>query len=213
MSKATLLYLKERPVNSESQGSQSNPNSARAIVKEQKLLDTTARYRSSPDMSIPPSRDSAKPNVNSSSRGQLLGGSAETHGLGIHGIHTPSHSPPPEHPVHDEGGMALVSSSEEHNSGISGNKVIALRPLQRVLRQKELITGSNSREIMGIFEAGFTHIYYTIRISPSRSRSSIDALREVCLFHLYLYAKPIVVSGCSAWTLRRRPIPTRRCLA
>jgi len=87
-------------------------------------------------MPMPPSRNSAKPNVNSSSRGQLLDGSAEAHGLGIHGIHTPSHSPPPEHPVHDEGGMALVSSSKEHNAGITGNKVTALRPLQRVLGQK-----------------------------------------------------------------------------
>ncbi|KAN0105527.1 hypothetical protein V8E52_010932 [Russula decolorans] len=122
MSKATLLYLKERPVNSESQGSQSNPrchNSTGAVVKEQKRPDTTTRYRSNSDMPIPSSRDSAKPNVNSSSRAQSLNGSAETHGLGIH---TPSHSPAPEHPVHDEGGMPVVGSSKEHNVDIAGNK-------------------------------------------------------------------------------------------
>jgi hypothetical protein len=136
MSKATLLYLKERPVNSESQGSQSNPrchNSTGAVVKEQKRPDTTTRYRSNSDMPIPSSRDSAKPNVNSSSRAQSLNGSAETHGLGIH---TPSHSPAPEHPVHDEGGMPVVGSSKEHNVDIAGNKVTALRAQQHFPRQK-----------------------------------------------------------------------------
>lgn len=115
MCKATLLYLKERPVNSESQGSQSSPryhNSAGAVAKEQKHPVTSTRHRSNSDMPMPSSRDSAKPNVNSSSHGQSLNGSAETHGLGIH---TPSHSPAPEHPVHDEGGMPVVSSSKEHN--------------------------------------------------------------------------------------------------
>jgi hypothetical protein len=124
MSKATLLYLKERPVNNESQGGQSNPrchNSAGAMAKEQKRPDTTdARYRSNSDMPMPSSRDSAKPNVNSSSRGQSLNGSTEAHELGIH---TPSHSPPPEHPVHDEGSIAVVTSSKERNVEITGNKV------------------------------------------------------------------------------------------
>jgi len=120
-SKATLLYLKERPVNNESQGSQSNPrchNSAGTVAKEQKRPDTTARYQSNSDTPTPSSRDSAKPNVNSSSRGQSLNGSAEAHGLGIH---IPSHSPATEHPMHDEGGMAVVSSSKD-NVDITGNK-------------------------------------------------------------------------------------------
>jgi hypothetical protein len=186
MSKATLLYLKERPVNSESQGSQSNPrchNGAGAVAKEQKRPDTTTRYRSNSDMPIPSSMGSAKPNVNSSSRGQSLNGSAEAHGLGIH---TPSHSPAPEHPVHDEGGMPVVSSLKEHNVDITGNTVTALRARQHFRRQKELITWSNRRTMM---VTTFAHIYYTIRTSPSRLRSSIDALQEVGLFRLYRYAK------------------------
>lgn len=189
MSKATLLYLKERPVNSESQGSQSNPrchNGAGAVAKEQKRPDTTTRYRSNSDMPIPSSMDSAKPNVNSSSRGQSLNESAEAYGLGIH---TPSHSPAPEHPVHDEGGMPVVSSLKEHNVDITGNTVTALRARQHFRRQKELITWSNRRTMMEIFGATFAHIYYTIRTSPSRLRSSIDALQEVGLFRLYRYAK------------------------
>jgi hypothetical protein len=130
MSKATLLYLEERPVAGESQGSQSNP-SAGAVAKEQKRPDTTARHRSNSDMLMPSSRDSAKPNVNSGSRGQSLDGSAEAHALGIH---TPSHSPPPLHPVHDEGGMAVVSSSKEHNVDSTANKVTALRAAQHFRR-------------------------------------------------------------------------------
>ena len=117
MSKATLLYLKERPVNSKSRGSQSNPrchNSAGAVAKEQKRPDTIARYRGNSDMPMSSSRDSAEPNVNSNSRGQALNGSAEAHGLSIH---TPFHSPPPERPVLDEGGTGIVSSSKEHNFG------------------------------------------------------------------------------------------------
>ena len=117
MSKATLLYLKERPVASESQGSQSNP-SAGAVAKEQKRPDTTTRYRSNSDMLVPSSRDSAKPNVNSSSRGQSLDGSAEAHA----------------HPVHDEGGMAVASSSKEHNVDITANQVTALRAPQHFRR-------------------------------------------------------------------------------
>jgi len=127
MSKATLLYLKDRPVNGESQGSQSNPrcrNSTGAVVKEQKRPDTTTRYRSNSDMPIPSSRDSVKPNGNSSSRGQSLNGSTEAHGLSMG---TPSHFPAPEHPVHDEGGMPVVSSLKEHNVDMGGNKVTALR--------------------------------------------------------------------------------------
>jgi len=38
---------------------------------------------------------------------------------------------------------------------------------------------------MEIFGAIFAHIYYTIRISPSRLRSSIGALQGVGLFRLY----------------------------
>jgi hypothetical protein len=43
--------------------------------------------------------------------------------------------------------------------------------------------------MMEIFGATFAHIYYTIRTSPSRLRSSIDALQEVGLFRLYRYEK------------------------
>jgi len=75
-------------------------------------------------MSMPSLKDSAKPNVNSRSRDQALNGSAEAHGLRIY---TPSRSPPPEHPVHDEGGMAVVGSSKEHTVDITDNKVTALR--------------------------------------------------------------------------------------
>lgn len=171
MSKATLLYLKERPVNDESHGGQSNPrchNSAGAMAKEQKRPDTAgARYLSNSDMPMPSSRDSAKPNVNSSSRGQSLNGSTEAHGLGIH---TPSHSPPPEHPVHDEGSMVVVTSSKEHNVEITGNKVTVLREPQNFRRHKELTPRSNRRMMIEIFGATFAHIYYTIRTSPSRSQ-------------------------------------------
>lgn len=187
MSKATLLYMKERPVNSESQTSQSNPrshNSAGAVGKEQKRPDS----RSNSDMPMPSSRDSAKPNVNTGSRGQLLDGSAEADRLGIH---TPSHSPPPERPVHDEGGVAANSSAKEHNVDITGNKVMALRARRQFRRQNKLITGSNHRTTMGIFGATFAHIYYMIRTSPSQLRSSIDALQEVGLFRLYHYAKSL----------------------
>jgi hypothetical protein len=134
MSKATLLYLKERPVNNKSGGSQSNPrchNSTGAVAKEQKRPDTSARYWGNSDIPMS-SGDSAKPNVNSSSRGQALNGSAEAYGLGIH---TPFKSPPSEHPVHDEGGMAVVSSSKGPNLDITGNKVTALRALQHFKRQ------------------------------------------------------------------------------
>jgi hypothetical protein len=189
MCKATLLYLKERPVNNESQGGQSNPrchSSAGAVAKEQKRPDKTTRYRSNSDMPIPSSRDSAKPNVNSSSRGQLLNKSAGAHGLGIH---TPSHSPAPEHPVHDEGDMPVASSSKEHNVDITGNKVSALRARQHFRRQKELITWSNRRPMMELFGATFAHIYCTIRTSPSRLRSSIDALQEVGLFRYTVMQK------------------------
>ena len=189
MSKATLLYLKERPVNGGSQGSQSNTrccDSAGAVVKEQKHPDTTTRYRSNSDMHIPSSGDSAKPNVNSGGRGQSLNGSAQAHGLGIH---TPSHSAAPEHSVHDEGGMPVVSSSKENNVNISGNKVTALRAQRHFRRQKELIIWSNRRTMMEMFGATFAHIYYTIRTSPFRSRSSIDALQEVGLFRLYVMQK------------------------
>ena len=133
MSKATLLYLKERPVNSESQSSQSNPRSpksAGAVAEGQKDQDTTARHRSNSDMPLPSSMDSAKPNVNNSSQRQSLNGSAEAHGFGIH---TPPHSPLPEHPVHDESVMAVVGSSKEH---ITGNKVTALWAPQHFRRQK-----------------------------------------------------------------------------
>lgn len=81
-------------------------------------------------MPMSSSMDSAKPNVNNSSRRQPLNGSAEAH---VFGIHTPSHSPPLEHPVPDEGVMAVVGSSKEH---ITGNKVTALRALQHFRRQK-----------------------------------------------------------------------------
>ena len=182
MSLATLLYLKERPVNSKSQGNQFNPrghNSDGAAAKEQKRPGTIAWHQSKSDTPTPSPGDSAQPNINSSSRGRSLNESAEAHGLGLH---TPSHSPLPEHPVQDEGGMAADSSSKELNVDITGNKVTALRTPQRVLRQKELIIGSNYRAIMEMFGATFAHIYYTIRTNPSRSRSSIDALQEVCLF-------------------------------
>lgn len=141
MSKATLLYLRERPVNSKSQGSQSNlrcHNSAGAVAKEHKLPDTSARYRSNSDMPTPSSTDSAKPNVSSSSRGQSSKKSAEEHGR----IHTPSRSPPPEQPVPDKGGMTVVSSSKEQNMDITGNKVTAPAASQHFQRQNELITGS-----------------------------------------------------------------------
>jgi hypothetical protein len=105
MSKATLLYLKERPVNSESQGSQSNPRCHNSAVPMSSLSD------------------SAKPNVDDRSRGQVSNGSAEAPGPGIH---TPSHSPAPEHPVPDEGNMPVVSSSKEHNAGVAGNEVTTL---------------------------------------------------------------------------------------
>jgi hypothetical protein len=170
MAKATLLYLKERPVNSEPRGSQSSPqchNSAGAVTKEQKRPDTTARYRSNSDMPMPSSRDSTKPNINSSSRGQSLNGSAEAHELGIH---TLSYSPPPEHPVHDEGSIAVVSSSKEYNVDIAGNKVTVLREPPHFRRQKELTPSSNRRTMMEIFGAIFAHIYYTIRTSSSRLR-------------------------------------------
>ena len=91
MSKATLLYLKERPVNIEFQGSQSNPqrhNSAGAVAKEQKRPDISAQSNS--DMPMQSSRDSSKPNVKSSSQGQLFNGIAEVHELDIR---TFSHSP------------------------------------------------------------------------------------------------------------------------
>jgi hypothetical protein len=110
--------------------------------------------------------------------------------------------------------MAVVGSSKEHNVDITGNKVTALRAPQHFRRQKELTTRSNRRTMMGIFGATFAHIYYTIRTSPFRLRSSIDALQEVGIFPLYrLFKNPLVVSECSAWTLPRRPIPTKRCLA
>ena len=137
MSKATLLYLKERPVNSESQASQSNlpcHNSAKAAAKEQKRPDRTARHRSGSDMPMSSSRDSAKPNVNNNSQGQSLNGSAEAHGFGIH---TSFRSPPPEHPVHDESGMAVASSSNELNVDITGNEVTVCATL---LKTKELTT-------------------------------------------------------------------------
>ena len=47
MSKATLVYLKKRPVNSESQGSQPDPqchNSMGAVAAERKRTDPIARY-------------------------------------------------------------------------------------------------------------------------------------------------------------------------
>lgn len=81
-------------------------------------------------MPLPSSMDSAKPNVNNSSQRQSLNGSAEAHGFGIH---TPPHSPLPEHPVHDESVMAVVGSSKEH---ITGNKVTALWAPQHFRRQK-----------------------------------------------------------------------------
>ena len=136
MSLATLLYLKERPVNSKSQGIQFNPrgqNSAGAAAKEQKRPGTIAWHQSKSGTPTPSPRDSTEPNVNSSSRGRSLNESAEAHGLGLH---TPSHSLPPEHPVHNEGGMAADSSLKELNVDISGSKVSALRTPQRVLRQK-----------------------------------------------------------------------------
>ena len=185
MSKATLLYMKERPVNIESQGSQSNPrshNSARAVGKEQKRLDS----RRNSDMPMPSSRDSAGPNIKISSRDQLLDGSAEADRLGIH---TPFHSPPPERPVHDEGGMEPDSAAKEHNVDITGKKVMALRARRQFPRQNALITGSNGRTMMGIFGATFAHIYCMILTSPSRLRLSIDALQEVGPLRLYHYAK------------------------
>jgi hypothetical protein len=59
MSKATLVYLKERPVNSESQGSQSNPrshNSIRVVTAEQKRTDPIPRHPSmqTPSLSTDP---------------------------------------------------------------------------------------------------------------------------------------------------------------
>jgi hypothetical protein len=53
MSKATRAYLKERPVNSESQGCESNPKchkSMGAVDAEQKRTDPIARH---PSMQIP----------------------------------------------------------------------------------------------------------------------------------------------------------------
>jgi len=186
MSKATLLYLKERPVNSKAQGSQSNPrchDSAGAVVKEQKCPGTIARHQSKSDMPMPLSRKSAKQNVDSSNRGQASNGSAEAPAPDIH---TPFHSPAPEHTVHDEGGTAVASSSKEHIAATTGNEVMTPHYF---LIQRGLTTRSNRRMMMGIFGAIFAHIYCTTRISPPRLRSSTDALQEVGLFCLCRHAK------------------------
>jgi hypothetical protein len=80
-------------------------------------------------MPMPRSGDSAKPNGDSSSLGRSFNGSAEAHGLGIL---APSRSAPPEHPVHDEGGMPVIGSSKEHNVDLADNKVTALRAQHHV---------------------------------------------------------------------------------
>jgi len=211
MSKATLLYLKERPVNSESQGSQSNPrchDSAGAVTKEQKRPDTIARHQSKSGMPTPSLGDSAKPIVNSSGRGQGLDGPTEVPGPDMH---TPSHSPAPKHTVHDEGCMPVVSSSKEHNAGITGNEVTTP---QHFRIQKELTrqvkSQDNDRDIRSEFCPHILHEpYHPVPIAvvnrcPTGSRPSL---------FVPLCKKLMIVSDCSAWKLSRRPIPTRRCLA
>jgi hypothetical protein len=77
------------------------------------------------DVTIPSRGVSAKPNPNSSIRGQALDGPAGAPRPGI-GIHT--HSPAPDGPVRDEGGggIPLVNSSKERGApSITGNEVTA----------------------------------------------------------------------------------------
>ncbi len=133
MSKATLLYLKERPVNSESQGGQSNLNpqrrtSAGAVTKEQKRRpNTIAQHRVNSDTPTPLSKGSTKPNADSSTGGLGSNGSTRAPGLDIY---TRSDSPAPDYALRDEGGMPVVNSSKERDTGITGNEVTAPRTPQ-----------------------------------------------------------------------------------
>ncbi|KAH9988591.1 hypothetical protein BJV77DRAFT_1020825 [Russula vinacea] len=136
MSKATLVYLKKRPVNSESQGSQPDPqchNSMGAVAAERKRTAPFTRYRNFPtedwrggtvgshsDVTMLSRKASAKSNANSSIRAWTLDGSA---GVPL-GIHIRSDSPAPDHPVLDACGsvMPVVNSSVGHERGIIGNE-------------------------------------------------------------------------------------------
>jgi hypothetical protein len=66
---------------------------------------------------------------------------------------------------------------------------------------------------MEIFGATFAHIYCTSRISLSLLRFSTDARQEVGHFPVSSCKEFMVVSECSSWTLPRRQIPARHCLA
>jgi hypothetical protein len=72
-------------------------------------------------------------------------------------IHTPSHSLPPEHPVHDEGGIAIVGSSKEHNVDITGNKVTALRAPPKTKRTNHQVKSQDDGDIRSDFRPHLLH--------------------------------------------------------
>jgi hypothetical protein len=179
MSNTTLRYLKERPVNSGSQGRQSNPqchNSVRAVA------DPIARNPSTSDITTPSPVVSAEPNDSTSTQGRTLNGTAGTPRLDGR---TRSHSPVPDHLVRDEGPTPVVNSSKEYDTDKTGNEVTAPWRPQHFRVQKQLITGSHRRTVKEIVRATFAHIYCTSRTSPSLLRSSTDALQEVGLLSFH----------------------------
>jgi hypothetical protein len=152
MSKATRAYLKERPVNSESQGSRSNPqshSSTKAVAAEQKPTDPIARH---PSMQIPslstdpgyhincnsPTEDRGRdgivvshPDATLPSRRVSAKPNANSSIRGHEPAETPRlgmHSSPHLPPVRDEGGsgISVANSSKDHSApGITGIEVTA----------------------------------------------------------------------------------------
>ena len=131
MSKATLVFLKEKPVKSDSQGSQSNPrchNIMEAVAAEQTPTDPIARHLSMQTPSTDPDvgchkycdspaedrrgetagspSDVAVPSWRVSTKPNVkssIRGQALDGSAGAprFGIHTHSHSPAPDYPVRD----------------------------------------------------------------------------------------------------------------
>ena len=190
MSKATLVYLKERPVDNESQSKKSNlqsHSSMEAVAADQKRTDPITLHPSEKIPSLSTDPDAGYPKycnvLTEDQRGGTVGSPPDVT-MRVSGkpsanssIRGQAHTLAADHPVR---GMPVVNSLKEHDASIPRNEVTELWIPQHFRIHKKL-TRSHRRTVKEILGATFAHIYCTSRINPSLLRSSIDALQDVSL--------------------------------
>jgi len=235
MSRATRAYLKEQHAINEAQRIRPDPyggmdsitadqKRAELIVQHPSMnvpslpIDADARDRRKSEIiecsnvTVPSRGDYAKPNGNSSTRGQASVGPG---GSPSSDTHTRSHSRASDSNMRDEGGRPVVNSSEEQDGSTIGNTSNCAKNAATLMDTKSTDHHPTSQDdggdAWGDFRSHILHDPHQPVPIAMVNRHPTGSGPPFCLCRSR--KELIIVFTCRPWALPRPPISARRCLA